>query len=160
MQSLDGGYMAQWAIWLGAAGVLVLVELLTGTFYLLMIAIGLIAGGIFALVGWDLAWQLIIAAVVGLIATGVLRRSKLGKRSPVNAERDSNVNLDIGQAITVNQWQESTVGVGQVGQYTARIKYRGAMWDVELEQHAVAQSGVFFIREVRGSRLILGNSPS
>ncbi|MFS2021308.1 NfeD family protein, partial [Massilia sp. CT11-108] len=38
--------MAEWMGWLVAAGVLVILELFTGTFYLLMIAIGLAAAAI------------------------------------------------------------------------------------------------------------------
>jgi hypothetical protein len=39
----------------------------------------------------------------------------------------------------------------------ARVMYRGAMWDVELEAGAAAQPGSFIIREVRGNRLIVAN---
>jgi hypothetical protein len=38
----------------------------------------------------------------------------------------------------------------------ARVMYRGAMWDVELAPGQAAAPGVFTIREVRGSRLIVG----
>ena len=44
-------HMTDWMIWFAAACVLVILEMATGTFYLLMIAIGAAAGGIAALSG-------------------------------------------------------------------------------------------------------------
>lgn len=150
--------MAGWVMWMLAAGVLVVAELFTTTLYLLMVAIGLAVGSIVALTGFGVEWQLLAAAVVALAATYVLRRSKFGRRTRVKAERDPNVNLDIGQSITVEQWQHDA-GANGAGAYTARVKYRGAMWDVELAPAASAYAGLFFIHEIRGSRLIVGNSP-
>jgi membrane protein implicated in regulation of membrane protease activity len=66
--------MADWMGWLVAAGVLVILELFTGTFYLLMIAIGLAAGAIVALAGPGVPAQAIVAAIVGVLATGLLHR--------------------------------------------------------------------------------------
>ena len=43
--------MTDWMSWLVVAGILVIAELFTGTFYLLMIAIGLSAGALAALAG-------------------------------------------------------------------------------------------------------------
>ncbi|MDB5990911.1 MAG: NfeD family protein [Herbaspirillum sp.] len=54
--------MADWAIWMLLTGVLVGAEMFTGTFYLLMLALGMAAGGFAAYAGLMLEWQLIIAA--------------------------------------------------------------------------------------------------
>jgi membrane protein implicated in regulation of membrane protease activity len=124
--------MADWVMWLIAAGVVVALELFTGTFYLLMIAIGLLAGA--------------LLAFVGIVATVLLRRSRYGKAEKRDAARDPNVNMDIGQSVNVPAWQDGT----------ARVMYRGAMWDVELAPNAAPVPGVFRIVEVRGSRLIVG----
>ncbi|WP_428717395.1 NfeD family protein [Undibacterium curvum] len=43
--------MSAWTIWCIAAGVVVSLELLTGTFYLLMIALGLAAAAVVAFFG-------------------------------------------------------------------------------------------------------------
>jgi len=144
--------MTDWAIWFVLAGLAVAVELFTGTFYLLMIAIGLAAAGLLALCGGMVEWQLLAAAIVGVIAVGLLRRSRFGRRPTVDAARNPNINLDIGQSIHVEHWQSSD------GQYIARVRYRGAEWDVELAPGSPAQSGNFIIREVRGSRLIVSHS--
>jgi membrane protein implicated in regulation of membrane protease activity len=141
--------MTDWIVWFTLAGILVIIEMFTGTFYLLMIAIGLAAGGTTALTGVGGNAQLVVAALIGISATTALRRSKLGKDAKSNTARDPNVNLDIGQTLVIDSWN---------GKMTARVMYRGAMWDVELEQGGDAQPGLFVIREVRGNRLIVANN--
>ena len=128
-------------------------EIFSGTFYLLMVAIGFAAGALMAWLGFAEITQVIVAAVVGLAATYALRKSKYGKPHRTDAARDPNVNLDIGQIVRIDDWQNIE---GQ--QYVARVMYRGAMWDVDLEQNADPVPGLFTIREIRGSRLIVGNS--
>jgi membrane protein implicated in regulation of membrane protease activity len=140
--------MADWINWFALAGILVALELFTGTFYLLMIAIGLACGGLAALLGLGGALQTVVAAVVGVVATELLRRSRAGNPVRTEAARDPSVNLDIGQSVTVPAWHEGT----------ARVMYRGAMWDVELAPGSRADAGSFRIEEVRGSRLIVANA--
>ncbi len=141
--------MNVWMTWLAVAGVVVIVELFTGTFYLLMISLGLLAGALTAVLGMGLALQMISAAIIGALATLLLHKSKYGWRAGIDASRDPNVNMDIGQSITVQHWKEEGNG-----KFTARTMYRGAMWDVEL-QHSSPFSGVYVIEEIQGSRLIV-----
>ncbi|KAF3996249.1 NfeD family protein [Glaciimonas immobilis] len=154
--------MLPWIAWLLSGGVLVLAELFTGTFYLLMIAIGMAAGALAAWFGAGLEWQFVIAAIVSVAGTIVVRRSQFGKRQKVDSAKDRNVNLDIGQPINVDRWTEENAGgaADNVELYTARVKYRGALWDVELAPGEVAHSGQFFIQEIRGSRLIVASHSS
>jgi membrane protein implicated in regulation of membrane protease activity len=140
--------MADWMNWLVAAGVLVILELFTGTFYLLMIAIGLGIGGVVALAGGGFPAQAIAAAAVAIAATGWLHRSRFGRPAKHDATRDRNVNMDIGQRVSVPAWDNGR----------ARVMYRGALWDVELGQGATPQAGDFRIVEVQGSRLVVANS--
>jgi len=134
--------------WLVAAGILVVAELFTGTFYLLMIAIGLCAGALAAWLGLSGPLQTFAAASVGLVATAILHRSRFGRPARLDATRDRNVNLDIGQRVVVDAWQGGR----------ARVMYRGALWDVELGPGAQPEAGDFRIVEVQGSRLIVANS--
>jgi len=140
--------MADWMNWLVAAGVLVILELFTGTFYLLMIAIGLAVGGVVALAGRGFPAQAIGAAIVAIAATGWLHRSRFGRPAKHDATRDRNVNLDIGQRVNVPAWNNGR----------ARVMYRGALWDVELGQGATPHPGDFRIVEVQGSRLVVANA--
>ncbi|PHV13838.1 NfeD family protein [Janthinobacterium sp. BJB1] len=138
--------MAEWVGWFVAAGVVLILELFTGTFYLLMIAIGVGAGGLVALAGGNGSWQAMTAAIVGVAATLLLRRSRFGKAARRDAAQDPNVNLDIGQSVAVAHWVDGV----------ARVTYRGALWDVELIPGSDTQAGHYTIRAVRGSRLIVG----
>lgn len=141
--------MTDWMLWCVLAGVAVIFELFTGTFYVLMIAIGLTAGGATAWLGFSNSVQLIIAGVTGVVAVYVLRRSRFGKRlePAVDPRRDPNVNLDIGQTLRVDQWVDGS----------ARVMYRGTMWDVQIAEGEEPVPGNFIIREVRGNRLILSS---
>ncbi|NHZ94144.1 NfeD family protein [Massilia sp. CCM 8734] len=139
--------MADWTWWLALSGALVILELFTGTFYLLMIAIGVACGAITALMGYSTPAQILTAAVVGVIATGLLHRSRFGAPARQDAARDPNVNMDIGQSVFVATWTDGR----------ARVMYRGAPWDVQLGPGALAEAGSFRIVEVQGSRLIVAN---
>ena len=139
--------MNEWMIWLVLTGALVAFELITGTFYVLMIAIGMAFGAVAAMLGMSLPVQIIIAAVVGLVATGLLHRSRFGRPLKENSARDRNVNLDIGEKVNVDSWSDGK----------ARVMYRGAMWDIDLAPGAIADAGAFKIVEVQGSRLVVAN---
>lgn len=139
--------MADWTWWLAAAGALVIFELFTGTFYILMIAIGVACGAIAALTGYGPPAQILTAAAVGVVATGLLHRSRFGAPGRKDTTRDPNVNMDIGQSVQVATWTDGK----------ARVMYRGAPWDVELGLGALAEAGTFRIVEVQGSRLIVAN---
>lgn len=138
--------MTAWMLWLAMTGVLVILEMFSGTFYLLMISLGMLAGAVAAWLGLAAELQVLLAALVGAAATAALRRRRPRRQ---DAARDPNINLDIGQTLHIAHWHEGT----------ARAMYRGALWDVELAHGAQPRAGQFVIREVRGSRLIVSNQP-
>ncbi|MGN6082496.1 NfeD family protein [Trinickia sp.] len=131
--------------WIGA-GMLVVAELLTGTFYLLMIALGFLAGAIAKLEGASLAAQCVWAALVALAAVVALRRSAFGRR---RQRRDASANpdvvLDVGAPVEVQAWHDGR----------ARVPYRGAQWDVELAPGEREDARFYEIAAVRANRLIL-----
>ena len=132
--------------WLLAAG-LVALELITGTFFLLMLAVGMAAGAIAAHLGLDLTAQLIAAGLVGGVAIiGWQRWRKLYLNTP-SARSNRDVNLDIGQIIQVESWEPDG---------TSRVRYRGAEWTVQIQPFQPSPpSGVFQIVAVEGSRLLV-----
>jgi len=140
--------MADWMVWLAAAGVLIVLELFSGTFYLLMMALGLAFGALAAWLGAAMPVQTIAAAVIGVVATTLLHRSRFGRKPRGDAARDKNVNMDIGENVVVATWIDGR----------ARVMYRGALWDVELGPGAQPAAGNFRIVEVQGSRLIVTNA--
>ena len=138
--------MAESSIWWLLTGVAVAAELMTGTFYLLMFALGLAAAAIAAHLGLGLASQLVIAAIVGggaVVAWHLLRGKKsVGK----SAEFNSDVNMDIGQTIYIEAWQADG---------TANVKYRGSNWIAQLQAGSEAAAGNYIIEQVIGSRFIV-----
>lgn len=141
--------METWMAWLALAGVVVILEMFTGTFYLLMIAVGLLAGAIAAFFTPSAPIQMIIASIVGAGATALLHNSKFGWKERKEVSTDPDVNIDIGQQLTVKTWTQKVDGI-----FVSRTKYRGAMWDVELHSDS-SSAGEFIINEVQGSRLIV-----
>ncbi|MBK4734554.1 NfeD family protein [Noviherbaspirillum pedocola] len=136
--------MSDWIVWIALAAALVILEIFSGTFYLLMVALGALAGAAAAWAGAGMEAQLVLAGLVGSAATLLLHRMRRGRPRP---DRNPDLNLDIGQTVDVSHWQ---AGV-------ARVSYRGALWDVELASGAEARPGRFVIREVHGSRLVVSN---
>jgi membrane protein implicated in regulation of membrane protease activity len=132
--------------WIGA-GVLVVLELMHGTFYLLMVALGFVAAALARLAGADLMLQFGIAAVVALGAVLVLRKSRFGRKTRTRAEaaRNPDVNLDIGSTLTVPAWHAGH----------ARTSYRGAAWDVELSPGEPEDASVYEIIALRGNCLVV-----
>ncbi|AJP57423.1 NfeD-like family protein 1 [Pandoraea vervacti] len=144
--------MEQAWLWFGVAGLIVVLELASGTFYLLMVALGVAAGGIAALLRADWPLQWVSAAIVAGVAVWLLRRSRFGQRRiKVDVSADPNTILDIGQRLHVQAWRPD----GQ-----ARAMYRGAEWDVELLPGEAPDAGWFVIREIRGSRLYVAHAPT
>ncbi|VVE28418.1 NfeD-like family protein 1 [Pandoraea morbifera] len=142
--------MEQAWLWFGVAGLVVVLELASGTFYLLMVALGMAAGGVAALLRADWPLQWVAAAIVAGVAVWMLRRSRFGRRRiKVDATADPNTILDIGQRLHVDHWQADGL---------ARAMYRGAEWDVELLPGESPDAGWFVIREVRGSRLYVAHA--
>ena len=136
--------MSAWIWWMVLAFGLLILELLTGTFYLLVIAVAIAAGGLANLAGAPFTLQLVVAAVIGLAGSLWLRRSRLGRPT---GEADALLqNLDIGQMVRIDSW-----GAGN----TARAHYRGAEWDVLLAPGETPTPGDFVIRSVQGSRLVV-----
>jgi membrane protein implicated in regulation of membrane protease activity len=139
--------MSESTIWWLLAGAAVGVELVTGTFYLLMLAVGLVAGAVAAHLGLPLVGQILVAAVIGggAVAVWHWHRGKSPAPLPANANRD--VNLDIGEPVQVAQWNADG---------TATVKFRGANWTaVAADPDEAAGPGNFRIKEMLGNRLVI-----
>ena len=138
--------MADSTLWWLATGCLVGVELISGTFYLLMVAVGLAAAALAAHAGLPVPWQWVSAAVVGGGSVLAWHRYRLSKPSAKTAQANSDVNLDVGETVHVDAWQPD---------HTTKVKYRGAQWDASLQANEDATAGAYVIVQVIGSRLIL-----
>ena len=132
--------------WWILAGVLVAVELATGTFYLLMLALGAVAAAVAQMVGLSGAGQIASAALVGGGATALwhLRRARHPKSEPAPSNPD--VLLDIGQTVMVESWREDG---------TTRVQYRGTAWDARLQPGESPTGGPHRIAAIHGHQLEL-----
>ena len=138
--------MAESTLWWLATGAAVGIELVTGTFYLLMLAIGTAAAALAAHAGAGMTTQLIVGAVVG--GGAVAAWHQMSKRRPGDPSVRSmrSVNLDVGETVIVDAWQLDG---------TAQVKYRGANWTGIHREGVAPTSGAHRVSELVGSRLLL-----
>ncbi|CAN7529773.1 NfeD family protein [Acidovorax sp.] len=138
--------MEESTIWWLAAGIVVVAEMLTGTFYLLMMAVGLVAAALAAHMGLSSALQIIVAALVGggaVVAWHFARRKRPGDPSP---RADRSVNMDVGETILIESWNPDG---------TTTVKYRGAMWTAIHRPGVTPSTGMHRVAELVGNRLLV-----
>lgn len=137
--------MSSQTLWLIAASLLAGLEMLTGTFYLLAVAIGLASAALAAWLGFGFAIQAICAALIGLIAVAAL---KLWQQQHGNSPDE--VSSDIGQRVEIVAWQNER---------HARVRYRGTLWDAELAAGTETGLSDYTIVATQGNSLILNHPP-
>lgn len=133
--------MEPYAIW-GLLGLgLVAVELLTGTFYLLMLGVACFGAGVAAWAGAQFPVQSIVAAVVaglGCYAVHVWRARNRGEQMP---------SIDAGQPASFESWVDE-------GARLARVRYRGASWDAKIDGSGpLAPGAVLYVTALQGNTL-------
>ena len=127
-----------WAI---AGLALIITELLTGTFYLLMLAVAAFGAAVAAWVGQSFPVQSIVASVVAAAGCyGVhLYRAKIRtqKMAPIDA----------GMPANFENWVDA-------GARLARVRYRGASWDARVEgSEALEPGAVLYVVATEGNTL-------
>ena len=138
--------MAESTIWWLAAGAAVAVELLTGTFYLLMLGLGMAAAAIAAHLGASLPAQTVVAAAVGGGAVVAWRLRQKQRHTEPLAQSNVNVNLDIGETIHITAWNSDG---------TADVQYRGANWTAIHRSGVTPIPGNHRVAELVGNRLLV-----
>jgi len=138
--------MADSTLWWLLAGAAVALELTTGSFYLLMIALGLSGGALAAHAGLGTVGQLSAAAALGSVAVIALYLNKRRKASDPSVRSLRSVNLDVGEIVQVDHWQPDG---------TASVKYRGAQWTVVQRPGGAPEPGAFRVTELEGNRLVV-----
>lgn len=144
--------MSDATLWWLAAGILVAAELVTGTFYLLMLALGLAAGALAAHAGLGVTAQVVVAALLGggAVLSWHLWRRRHPPAPAAGANRD--VNLDVGETVHIKAWTADG---------TAHVRYRGASWTARPKAGTPpGAAGAYRIVEVRGSQLVVEPSTS
>jgi membrane protein implicated in regulation of membrane protease activity len=136
--------MESYVILLVVAIALLAAEMLTGTFYLLMIAIGVACGGIAGWLGASFDVQLLTSSILGAAAPLVFHQWR--KRSAAAHKPDQP--LDVGEIVQIETWNADG---------SARARHRGTQWDAELEAPGISRNAILYIAAMRGSTLILSD---
>jgi membrane protein implicated in regulation of membrane protease activity len=135
-----------WAI---AALVLVIAELLSGTFYLLMLAVAAFGAAAAAYFGQPFPTQCVVAVVlaaIGCYGVHVYRARTLGMRMPP---------IDAGMPASFESWLDA-------GARLARVRYRGASWEARVEgSEALEPGATVFVLATDGNTLkVAKNRPA
>jgi len=129
--------------WFLLAIALLGLEMLSGTFYMVVFSIAAAAAGIAAYFHLSIPVPLLVATPVGVVGTRMLRAWKAtNNRASSPADRS----LDIGQTVQVETWREDG---------SLRVQHRGSQWDAELESADTPHDVPLYIKDRRGSVLIL-----
>lgn len=129
--------------WIVAAIVLVIVELLTGTFYLLVLGVAASGGAALAYFGFGFPVQAGIATAIAVVGVILVHRYRVSVKS---APGGANA-IDVGQRVTLDAWVNESEGL-------ARVRYRGALWDARVIGPR-RDGTTFYIRSIDGSTLTI-----
>jgi membrane protein implicated in regulation of membrane protease activity len=133
--------MDAYLLWLLLGLALVIVELLTGTFYLLVLGVAAFAAGAAAWLGSGFAAQAIAAAVIAMISAYLVHAYRAR-----NAAQQM-TSIDAGQPANFESWVDQGAGL-------ARVRYRGASWDARFDAEAVLQPGALvYVLATEGNTL-------
>jgi len=133
-------------LWAITGLALVIVELLTGTFYLLMLGIAAFGAAGAAGVGQPFAVQTIIAFVVagaGCYGAHAWRAKNRSQQMP---------SIDAGMPASFENWTDA-------GARLARVRYRGASWDARVEGADPLEPGaIVYVLATDGNTLKVAKS--
>lgn len=136
-------------IWIVLAAFLAVMEMMTGTFYLLVAAFGFCAAGLCAALGFGITFQIMVAAVVSLIGWALVHQF-----TPAHAHQQAasnpDVNLDIGAGVRIASVNADS---------TLNVSYRGTNWAAVVEGGPVDLNANYVIVRVEGAKLILSQKP-
>jgi membrane protein implicated in regulation of membrane protease activity len=138
--------MSDSTLWWLLAGSAVAIELFTGTFYLLMLAVGMTAAALAAHAGAGTTLQLIVAALVGSAAVVGWYFIKKRRAGDPSVRSLRSVNLDVGEVLQIDEWHSDG---------TASVKYRGAQWTVIQRPGNAPTPGSYRVAELVGNRLLV-----
>ena len=138
--------MAESTIWWVITGITIAGELVLGTFYLLMLALGMAAAAISAHLGASTMVQMVIAAAVGGASVVAWYFRKKNYSTEPQAQANPNVVMDVGELVLVNAWNPDG---------TAHVHYRGSQWTVFHRPGVTPSTGAHRVAEMVGSRLLV-----
>lgn len=140
-----------WVLWIIAGLVLVIAELVTGTFYLLVLGVGAFAA---ATVAWAGGNALLQVGAFGIVAIGGVLLVHHWHEAHRKADEGGSNFLDRGQPVVLEGWANESAGL-------ARVKYRGTSWDARVAGSAgrPPPGATLYIDAQEGQTLVVVDSP-
>src|SRR5262245_37781683 len=115
-------------VWAVTGLVLAIVELVTGTFYLLMLGVAAFGAALAAWLGFDFAAQAIVAVIVAAVGCYGVHAYRAKNRAHQMAP------IDAGMPASFENWLDAPARL-------ARVRYRGASWDARVEGGEALEPG-------------------
>ncbi len=133
--------MADYIPWAAAGLILVIAELVTGTFYLLVLGIAALAGAVVAFFGLGFWGQAIVSAAIAVVGVVWIHQRRSRMESPAMSSPD------LGQPVTWESWCKSWVRLWWGC-------YGGAWWESRVADEGGVQPGdMLYISAVNGNTL-------
>lgn len=128
-----------WWVVIGMA--LIIAELVTGTFFLLVIGVAALAGAGVAYFGYSFWAQATVVTAVAVVGVLLVHRFRATQR------KTKGNSLDAGQSVILESWVSEKDRL-------ARVRYRNASWDAKITDDAPVESGqMLYIQSVDGNTL-------
>ena len=139
--------MEPYVAWLILGFSLVIIELTTGTFYLLVLGVACLGASGAAALDQGMPVQVLIAALMSGIGV-VLIHSYRARNSAQQMK-----SVDAGMPARFEAWTDQTSG-------RARVRYRDASWDARVEAGAELQPGTtVYVQSATGNTLHVSLRP-
>jgi membrane protein implicated in regulation of membrane protease activity len=138
---MDPSNLDPYVVWAVIGLALVIAELTTGTFYLLVIGIAAFGSALAAYFGQDFPVQVIVGAAVAALGCYWVHAYRVR-----NAARQM-APVDAGHPASFENWLDPAARL-------ARVRYRGASWDARVEGEGVLEAGaVLYVLATEGNTL-------
>jgi len=133
--------MDPYVVWAVVGLALVIAELMTGTFYLLVIGIAAFGAALAAFAGQDFPMQVVVGTVTAALGCYWVHAYRVRNASRQMAP------VDAGQPANFESWLDPAARL-------ARVRYRGASWDARVEGDAALEAGaVLYVLATEGNTL-------
>lgn len=138
--------MDQSLAWAVIGLTLIIVELLTGTFYLLMLGVAAFGAALVAWFGQAFPVQAIVAGVVSVVGAYMVHAYRVRNRA------QQMPSIDQGQPASFESWIDATAQL-------ARVRYRGASWDARISEPGSLEPGaMLYVVNADGNTLTVSRA--
>lgn len=133
--------MEMYLLWILAGFALIIAELLTGTFYLLMLGFAALGAAVVAWAGLSFPVQAIAAVAISVVGCWLVHIYR------INNARQQMQPVDFAQPVVFEHWIDEP---GRI----ARVRYRNAPWEARVEAGPeINQGATLYINATEGNML-------